>query len=85
MAAWSAIRGSTSSSTAAGEPSSRDYDFSDISISYIQEQGYALVKDKLARQSSPGDDLSAASRSALPRGSLPSVGESERLVGASSP
>ncbi|MBC9881409.1 FAD-dependent oxidoreductase [Bradyrhizobium sp. INPA01-394B] len=64
-----------------GESSSRDYDFSDISIGYNQEQGYALVKDTLARQGPPGDDLSAASRRPLPRGSLPSIGESERLVG----
>jgi hypothetical protein len=32
-----------------GEVSSRDYDFSDISIRFNQEQGYAAVKETLAR------------------------------------
>ena len=32
-----------------GEPSSRDYDFSDISIRANKEQGYALAKDTLRR------------------------------------
>ncbi len=32
-----------------GEPSSRDYDFSDISIRSNQEQGYALVKQTFAK------------------------------------
>jgi NADPH-dependent 2,4-dienoyl-CoA reductase/sulfur reductase-like enzyme/predicted acylesterase/phospholipase RssA len=31
-----------------GEPSSRDYDFSDVSIRFNQEQGYAVVKETLA-------------------------------------
>jgi NTE family protein len=32
-----------------GEPSSRDYDFSDISIRFNREQGYAAVKETLAK------------------------------------
>lgn len=37
-----------------GEPSSRDYDFSDISIRANREQGYALVKDTLGKSRRPG-------------------------------
>jgi NADPH-dependent 2,4-dienoyl-CoA reductase/sulfur reductase-like enzyme/predicted acylesterase/phospholipase RssA len=61
-----------------GEPSSRDYDFSDISIRFNQEQGYAAVKETLARGSA-ATDPAAAPRPSLPPGSLPSFGESSRL------
>lgn len=37
-----------------GEPSSRDYDFSDISIRANREQGYALVKQTLGKTSRLG-------------------------------
>lgn len=37
-----------------GEPSSRDYDFSDISIRANRRQGYALVKDTLGKARHPG-------------------------------
>jgi NADPH-dependent 2,4-dienoyl-CoA reductase/sulfur reductase-like enzyme/predicted acylesterase/phospholipase RssA len=64
-----------------GEPSSRDYDFSDISIRLNQEQGYATVKETLAGRSSTTDTAAApASRPSLPPGSLPSPSESSRLA-----
>jgi NTE family protein len=64
-----------------GEPSSRDYDFSDISIRFNQEQGYATVKETLAGDGSATDTAAApASRSSLPPGSLPSPSESSRLA-----
>jgi NTE family protein len=65
-----------------GEPSSRDYDFSDISIRFNQEQGYATVKETLAGGSSATDTAAvpAASRPSLPPGSLPSPSESSRLA-----
>jgi predicted acylesterase/phospholipase RssA len=53
-----------------GEPSSRDYDFSDISIRFNQEQGYAVVKETLARDGRKGGsatDTAAASRLATVR------------------
>jgi NTE family protein len=42
-----------------GEPSSRDYDFSDISIRANQAQGYALVKDTLVKSRQPGSTAKA--------------------------
>jgi NADPH-dependent 2,4-dienoyl-CoA reductase/sulfur reductase-like enzyme len=67
-----------------GEPSSRDYDFSDISIRFNQEQGYATAKETLARGSSATDTTTApASRPSLPPGSLPSLSESSRLAPSS--
>jgi NTE family protein len=66
-----------------GEPSSRDYDFSDISIRFNQEQGYAVVKETLARDGRKGGsatDTAAGSASRpSPRGSSPSAGESDHL------
>jgi NADPH-dependent 2,4-dienoyl-CoA reductase/sulfur reductase-like enzyme/predicted acylesterase/phospholipase RssA len=63
-----------------GEPSSRDYDFADISIRFNQEQGYAAAKETLARGSSATDINAAPARPSLPPGSLPSLGESSRLA-----
>jgi hypothetical protein len=64
-----------------GEPSSRDYDFSDISIRLNQEQGYAAVKETLAKGGTATDTAAAtASRPSLPPGSLPSPSESSRLA-----
>jgi NTE family protein len=65
-----------------GEPSSRDYDFSDISIRANQEQGYALVKETLGKAA---ESLIKATRNAADRSSslarlLPSIGESDRLA-----
>ncbi|WP_244309701.1 FAD-dependent oxidoreductase [Sphingobium fuliginis] len=68
-----------------GEPSSRDYDFSDISIRANQEQGYALVKETLRRNGERRATGSAAVPAALIGPSpmphlLPSVGESDRVA-----
>jgi NADPH-dependent 2,4-dienoyl-CoA reductase/sulfur reductase-like enzyme/predicted acylesterase/phospholipase RssA len=64
-----------------GEPSSRDYDFSDISIRFNQDQGYAAVKETLAGGTTATDTAAApASRPSLAPGSLPSPGESSRLA-----
>jgi NTE family protein len=64
-----------------GEPSSRDYDFSDIAIRANQEQGYALVKETLCREAANGTVGRAAAEGAasLP-GLLPSISESDRLA-----
>jgi NTE family protein len=63
-----------------GEPSSRDYDFSDISIRFNQEQGYAVVKETLARGGGATDTAALSElRPSLPRNSLPSLSESDRL------
>ncbi|MDD2877629.1 MAG: FAD-dependent oxidoreductase [Acidiphilium sp.] len=66
-----------------GEPSSRDYDFSDISIRANQEQGYALVKETLHtsadRLAEGADDVPDAA-SPLPR-LFPAIGENNRLAG----
>lgn len=64
-----------------GEPSSRDYDFSDISIRVNQEQGYALVKETLRKATANRILGPAATEKAtsLP-GLLPSISESDRLA-----
>ncbi len=61
-----------------GEPSSRDYDFSDISIRANQEQGYALVKETLGKAAGRGSGTSPII-DPFPR-SIPSFGEGDRLV-----
>jgi NTE family protein len=67
-----------------GEPSSRDYDFSDISIRFNQEQGYATVKETLAGGGGPTGTTGPGLRSSPPE----SLGGANRLVqrkGMSSP
>jgi NTE family protein len=64
-----------------GEPSSRDYDFSDISIRANQEQGYALVKETLRKAAeNPVAARRAAEGSVSLPGLLPSIGESDRVA-----
>ena len=65
-----------------GEPWSRDYDFSDISIRANQEQGYALVKETLgkAAERPVGAARHAVNRPSPGPYSLPSIGEADRLV-----
>lgn len=65
-----------------GEPSSRDYDFSDISIRANQDQGYALVKETLGKTTEkPVEAASnAADRSPPLDRLLPSTGESDRMA-----
>ncbi|WP_454887467.1 FAD-dependent oxidoreductase [Sphingomonas oryzagri] len=65
-----------------GEPSSRDYDFSDIAIRANQEQGYALVKETLryAGGRPAGDGAAGTGRASSSHRLLPSVGESDRLA-----
>ena len=62
-----------------GEPSSRDYDFSDISIRANQEQGYALVKETLGTLA---DRRSGTSFDIAPAVPFDAVGRRERLPGA---
>jgi NADPH-dependent 2,4-dienoyl-CoA reductase/sulfur reductase-like enzyme/predicted acylesterase/phospholipase RssA len=64
-----------------GESSSRDYDFSDISIRANQEQGYALVKETLrkAAENRITTPVAADGATSLP-GLLPSISESDRLA-----
>ncbi|WP_454634786.1 FAD-dependent oxidoreductase [Bradyrhizobium cenepequi] len=65
-----------------GEPSSRDYDFSDTAICYNQQLGYTLVKETLARAGEPTPNVvTPPLHSLLPCGSLPSIAESDRLAG----
>ena len=68
-----------------GEPSSRDYDFSDIAIRANQEHGYALVKETLSKTEAlpAGPRRHLAGEPSMPRGSLPSITESGRLAPAS--
>lgn len=68
-----------------GEPSSRDYDFSDIAIRDNQEQGYALVRETLARTERESNERSVgvSSRARSLARSLPTVGESDRLASSS--
>ncbi len=69
--------------TIVGEPSSRDYDFSDISIRANQEQGYALVKETLVKETlvKAADRRSGTSPIIDPLlRSIPSFGEGDRLV-----
>lgn len=47
-----------------GEPSSRDYDFSDIAVRYNQEHGYAVAKAKLAAAAATPDAAGAGDRGA---------------------
>ncbi|MFZ3181073.1 MAG: FAD-dependent oxidoreductase [Methylocystis silviterrae] len=70
-----------------GEPSSRDYDFSDVSIRANQEQGYALAKETLGKTAERLVETagSAADRSSLSPRLLPSIGESDRLARAAPP
>lgn len=70
-----------------GEPSSRDYDFSDISIRANQAQGYALVKETLgkAAERSAGAEQHASSGSSPLSPSLPSLRERDRLARAVQP
>lgn len=65
-----------------GEPSSRDYDFSDIAIRANQEQGYALAKATLGQAAarSVEDVRSLADRPAPQSRVLPSISESDRLA-----
>lgn len=64
-----------------GEPSSRDYDFSDISIRANQQQGYALVKETLRKEATDRiiGPVAAEGATSVP-GLLPSISESERLA-----
>ena len=48
-----------------GEASSRDYDFSDESIQYLQEEGYALVKRTLAQARKAGVSATPKASAAL--------------------
>ncbi|WP_454649986.1 FAD-dependent oxidoreductase [Bradyrhizobium liaoningense] len=69
-----------------GEPSSRDYDFSDISIRYNQEQGYALAKRTLTEAGATKDRVASAASDCSPNpGSVPPVDESDHLVSARPP
>ncbi len=67
-----------------GEPSSRDYDFSDVAIRANQAQGYALVKETLRKgaQKPAGTTPNLAQEPASLPHSLPSVSESDRLAPA---
>lgn len=51
----------------AGEPSSRDYDFSDVAIRANQAEGYALVKHALASSKRPSAGASGRTRPDAPR------------------
>jgi NTE family protein len=64
-----------------GEPSSRDYDFSDIAIRENQKQGYALARERLrkAGEGSAAGAVNTADRRSPPPHSLPSIDESDRL------
>jgi hypothetical protein len=61
-----------------GEPSSRDYDFSDIAICFNQEQGYATVKEVLAGGGGATDTAEPASRPSPSDGSLPPFADGNR-------
>ena len=63
-----------------GEASSRDYDFSDESIRYLQEQGYALVKQTLAKASKAGVSATPKASAALEH-----IKSAEAASGATSP
>jgi NADPH-dependent 2,4-dienoyl-CoA reductase/sulfur reductase-like enzyme/predicted acylesterase/phospholipase RssA len=60
-----------------GEPSSRDYDFSDISIRFNREQGYATVKETLAGSGGATATARPTSRPSPSDGSPP-LGEGDR-------
>lgn len=66
-----------------GEPASRDYDFSDVSVRLNQEEGYALVKRTLGASSEQQLNAGPVSgRHAVPRNrSLPRFGDSDGLSG----
>jgi NTE family protein len=70
-----------------GEPSSRDYDFSDIAIRANQEQGYALARETLrkAAEGSAEAGMTIADRPSPSPHSLPSIGESDRLASDAPP
>ena len=61
-----------------GEPSSRDYDFSDIAIRFNQDQGYATVKQVLAGSGSATNTAEPGSRPSPSDGSVPSLADGNR-------
>lgn len=64
-----------------GEPSSRDYDFSDIAIRANQDQGYALVKETLRNTIEESDNGKELQEEPSPLPSpRASIGEKERLA-----
>lgn len=62
-----------------GEASSRDYDFSDESIRYLQDEGYALVKRTLAQTSKAGVTATPKASAALEQ-----IKDAEAAAGTSS-
>ncbi|API61271.1 pyridine nucleotide-disulfide oxidoreductase (plasmid) [Tardibacter chloracetimidivorans] len=64
----------------AGEASSRDYDFSDESVRYLQDEGYALVKQTLAEASKAGVSATPAANPALQK-----IKQAEAVAGVASP
>jgi NTE family protein len=68
-----------------GEPSSRDYDFSDIAVADNIAQGYALVRQQLEARRPHAAMLDSAApprptRPQMQKGALASLAESDRLV-----